>query len=177
MKDLSMHILDIVGNSIRSGASLIKVSLEIVVGEEALILCISDNGCGMSSEMVAKVTDPFVTSRTTRKVGLGLPFLKMNAEQTGGSLKIESEKDEGTLVEALFYKYHIDCIPMGDLKGTMALIMSGNTDVDFVLSLKRGSNTFEIRSSDIKEVLGDVSINHPKVGRFIKEMMDFSLLE
>lgn len=177
MKDISDHILDIVGNSIRAGASMIEVNLEVLMREEALVLRIRDNGCGMSAEMVAKVTDPFVTSRTTRKVGLGLPFLKMNAEQTGGSLKVASDEGKGTLVEALFYHHHIDCVPMGDLKGSMALIMSGNPNVDFVLSLKRGSDTFEIKSADIKEVLGDVPINHPKVGRFIKEMMDFSLLE
>jgi signal transduction histidine kinase len=177
MKDISQHLLDIVGNSIRAGASLIEVGLEVLVSEEVLVLQIRDNGCGMSPEMVATVTDPFVTSRTTRKVGLGLPFLKMNAEQTGGFIKVESEEGQGTLVEALFYHHHIDCVPMGDLKGTMALIMSGNPNVDFVLSLKRGSDTFEIKSADIKEVLGDVSINHPKVGRFIKEMLDFSLLD
>lgn len=177
MKDLSEHIMDIAGNSIRAGASLIEVSLEVLMPERALVLGIRDNGCGMSAEMVAKVTDPFVTSRTTRKVGLGLPFLKMNAEQTGGWLKVVSEEGIGTLVEALFYQHHIDCVPMGDLKGSMALIMSGNPNVDFVLSLKRGADTFEIKSADIKEVLGDVPINHPRVGRFIKDMMDFSLME
>ena len=177
MKDLSDHLLDIVGNSIRAGASLIEVSLEVLLDEEALVLRIRDNGCGMSPELVAKVTDPFVTSRTTRKVGLGLPFLKMNAQQTGGSLKVESEEGAGTLAEAVFYRHHIDCVPMGDLKESMALIMSGNPEVDFVLSLKRGAETFEIKSADIKEVLADVPINHPKVGRFLKEMMDFSLLE
>ncbi len=177
MKDLSEHILDIVGNSIRAGALLIEIGLEVLVIEKVLILRIRDNGCGMSEEMVARVTDPFVTSRTTRKVGLGLPFLKMNAELTGGAVKVASEEGKGTLVEALFYHHHIDFVPRGDLKGSMALIMSGNPNVDFVLSLKRGSDAFEIKSADIKEVLGDVPINHPKVGRFIKEMMDFSLLE
>lgn len=177
MKNLSDHILDIVGNSIRAGASLIEIGLEMRLKEQALVLRIRDNGCGMSAEMVAKVTDPFVTSRTTRKVGLGLAFLKMNAEQTGGSLVVHSEEGKGTLVEVWFYNHHIDCVPMGDLKGSMALIMSGNPKVDFVLSLKRGADTFEIKSADIKEVLGDVPIHHPKVGRFIKEMMDFSLLD
>jgi signal transduction histidine kinase len=177
MKDLSQHLLDIVGNSLRAGASLIEIGMEVLESEEALVLSIRDNGCGMSPEMVAQVTDPFFTSRTTRKVGLGLPFLKMNTEQTGGSIRIESEEGKGTRVEALFYHHHIDCIPMGDLKGVMALIMSGNPNADFVLTLKRGSNTFEIKSVDIKEVLGDVRINHPRVTRFIKEMLDFSLLE
>src|SRR5690606_6246837 len=176
MKDLSDHLLDIVGNSIRAGASLVEVGLEVLVHQQALVLRIRDNGCGMSAEMVAKVTDPFVTSRTTRKVGLGLAFLKMNAEQTGGWLKVASEEGIGTLVEALFYQYHIDCVPTGDLKGSMALILSGNPNVDFVLSLKKGADNFEIKSADIKEVLGDVPINHPKVGRFLKDMMDFSFL-
>jgi hypothetical protein len=177
MKDLSDHLLDIVGNSIRAGASLVEVGLEVLVHQQALVLRIRDNGCGMSAEMVAKVTDPFVTSRSTRKVGLGLAFLKMNAEQTGGWLKVASEEGIGTLVEALFYQHHIDCVPMGDLKGSMALILSGNPNVDFVLSLKKGADNFEIKSADIKEVLGDVPINHPKVGRFLKDMMDFSFLE
>ncbi|GAO30121.1 ATP-binding protein [Geofilum rubicundum] len=120
MKDVSQHLLDIVGNSLRAGASLIEVGMEILEREEALVLSIRDNGCGMSPEMVATVTDPFITSRSTRKVGLGLPFLKMNAEQTGGSIKVESEEGKGTLVEARFYYHHIDCVPMGDLKGTLA---------------------------------------------------------
>ena len=124
MRDLSLHIIDIVQNSVRADATLVNLTIEI--SGEVLIIRIGDNGCGMTAETLQKVTDPFYTTRTTRKVGLGLPFFKQSAEQSGGELIIESEVGMGTVVTATFGLHHLDRPPMGDLSETVSLVMSGN---------------------------------------------------
>jgi anti-sigma regulatory factor (Ser/Thr protein kinase) len=172
MRDLSMHIIDIVQNSVRAGASFVKINIEVKEPGNVLVLEISDNGCGMDSEMVKSVVDPFVTSRTKRKVGLGLPFLKMNAENTGGNISIESEPGKGTVVTALFYLSHIDCIPFGDVSGSVALTISGNPNVDFVFGFRGSNGDFLLDSREIKKELDGISIGHPKVVTFLKEMIE-----
>ena len=123
MKELSLHILDIAQNSISAGCTELELSL--TEGDGQLTLIIRDNGRGMAPEFLASVTDPFTTTRTTRKVGLGLPLLRMAAEQTGGSLAIESTVGVGTTVTARFCTGHIDCPPLGDMAGTVALLVQG----------------------------------------------------
>lgn len=176
MKDLAMHIMDITRNSVRAGASLIGIRLDVYKAEKLLKMTIKDNGCGMDSEMILRVTDPFVTSRTTRKVGLGLPFLKMNAEQTGGALSIQSKPGEGTVVTATFYCSHIDCVPLGDIQGTVALIMSGNPNQDFEFEICKDESLFALKSTEIKEALDGISIANPSVAKMIGEMVDTNLL-
>lgn len=176
MKDLAMHIMDITRNSVRAGASLIGIRLDVFKTENVLQMTIKDNGCGMDSDMILRVTDPFVTSRTTRKVGLGLPFLKMNAEQTGGALSIQSQPGEGTVVTATFIYSHIDCIPLGDIQGTIALIMSGNPNQEFEFEICMDELVFTLKSIEIKEALDGISIANPAVAKMIGEMVDTSLL-
>ncbi len=173
MKDLSMHILDITENSVKAGASEIKIELQYKADEIRLTIC--DNGCGMDEETVKRVTDPYTTSRTTRKVGLGLPFLKMNAEMTGGGIIVESEPGKGTRIKALFKTAHIDCIPDGDLPGTFALLMTGHPDINFKIEVMRGEDSFLITSNEIKEALEGISISHPKVHIFIRNMLKEAL--
>lgn len=115
MQTLSDHILDIAQNSIRAQASRVEIDLQENATEDSLVITIKDNGCGMDEAIVAKVTDPFFTSRTVRKVGLGIPLFKQNAEATGGNLKIESKTGEGTIIEAKFGLSHWDRPPMGDI--------------------------------------------------------------
>ncbi len=164
-----MHILDIAENSIKAGAA--QVEVELCYAESRLELTIRDNGCGMDKEMVKGITDPYATSRTTRKVGLGLPFLKMNAEQTGGSVDISSELGTGTVVKAVFITGHIDCVPPGDLPSSLALLMTGNPDVNFVIRIIKVHDAFEVSSAEINEVLDGIPISHPKVGVFVRNML------
>jgi hypothetical protein len=169
MKDLSMHILDIAENSVKAKATQVDVELKYV--DDVLEMTIHDNGCGMDVEMGRNITDPFVTSRTSRKVGLGLPFLKMNAEQTGGSVIVESDLGKGTTVKATFVMSHIDCVPQGNLASTLALLMTGNPDVNIRISIVKKDVNFEISSEEINEILDGVPISHPKVGIFIRNII------
>ena len=175
MKDLSMHIMDIAQNSVRGKAHLVQVA--IVEKGEDLIIHVEDDGVGMDAETVAKVTDPFYTSRTTRKVGLGIPLIKQNAEQTDGKLDLTSELGKGTILRAIFGRYHIDRPPMGDIPGTVAQLISGNSELDFVFSYEKDGETYRLDSREVKEILGDVDIRLPKVANFLKQMIDENLKE
>ncbi len=177
MRDISMHILDIAGNSVRAGASLIEVSVVENPDEDTLVLTIKDNGCGMDTETMAKAMDPFFTSRLTRKVGLGIPLLKQNAEQTGGNMVIESQPGKGTLLTATFTRSHIDRPPMGDLAGTLSLMVSGNPGVDFNFVHRIKENEYVFDSRVVKSVLDGVEITQPSVIKFLKEMIKENLLE
>ncbi|MEG2120001.1 MAG: ATP-binding protein, partial [Pseudoflavonifractor sp.] len=158
MKDLSLHVLDIAQNSISAGAAQLEISL--TEGDTLLTLSLADDGRGMSPEFLAAVTDPFTTTRTTRKVGLGLPLLRMAAEQTGGSLTIESAVGVGTTVTAVFAAHHIDTPPVGDMAGTVALILQGAPELELVYT--RNGTAFDTRA--IRAVLGpDISLSAPEV--------------
>ncbi len=169
MKDISFHITDITENCIRAGAGWMEISL--AVDGMALTLTVADNGSGMSAETIRKATDPFYTTRTTRKVGLGLPFLIQNAEQSGGGVKIESEVGVGTRVAATFMLDNIDCPPVGDLADTLMLVITGNPDIDTIVTLSCGGESFRISTSDIKEILDGVPIGHPEVATMVKEII------
>lgn len=170
MKELSLHLLDIAQNSVTAGAGQIDVSLE----EDERQLCrmvIADNGRGMSPELLAQVTDPFTTTRTTRKVGMGLPLLRLTAEQTGGALELESAPGVGTTVTAHICTGHIDCPPMGDLPATLALLIQGAPQVEWTFrhTTPRGAYTLDTRQ--LRAVLGDVPLNEPEVVLWIREYL------
>ncbi len=173
MKELSLNILDIVKNSVKAKASLIGITLAET--EETLTLTITDNGCGMLPEVLRGVIDPFYTTRTTRKVGLGIPLLKLAAEQTGGEVRIESTHESlsatchGTTVTAVFYKKHIDFTPLGDLASTMVTLIQGSPEIDFDLIHTSPTRTVQLRTSEMREVLGDVPLNTPEVLTWIDQ--------
>lgn len=171
MKDLSMHIMDILQNSIRAEAK--DITLEVIENEEddALVLRFIDNGCGMDSEMVQKVVNPFFTTRTTRKVGLGLPLLKQNTEQTGGSLDIQSEKGKGTTVTAVFGLTHLDRPPMGDLAGAVVLTASASSDIHFVFHYKTDRTEYVFDTDEVKQALDGMSIQQPQIVQYLIEMV------
>ncbi|MDP4289824.1 MAG: ATP-binding protein [Bacteroidota bacterium] len=177
MKDLSLHILDIVQNSITANASFIEISIEESHKANKYILKIKDNGKGMSPEMAEKVTDPYVTSRTTRKVGLGLPLLKMNAERTGGQLEIISEEGKGTEVVAVFILNNIDRLPLGDIAGTIVLLASANPTIEFVYSHIVDGERYIFDTREVKEALNEVSINDIHIFKYLKEMINENLDE
>jgi hypothetical protein len=177
MKDLALHILDILQNSVVAGAKLIKVQIDEIPGEDNYLLKFTDNGKGMDAEMVQQVADPFFTTRTTRKVGLGLPLLKQNAERTGGSLWIKSTPGAGTEVFVTFGYSHIDKLPTGDIAGTFALTVSSYPEIDFIYTHKTPTGTFVFDTFEIKETLEDVPINNPQVITFIKDLIRDNLKE
>ena len=173
MKELSLNILDIAENSVRANATLINIT--IIEDSETLKVTIGDNGCGMTKEILENVTNPFCTTRTTRKVGLGIPLLKLQAEQTGGSVTIVSRHESefpdthGTETQALFYKNHIDMTPLGDIIATVITLIQCNPHLDFLFTHTALNGEVKLDTRELREVLGDVPLNTVEVIMWIKE--------
>ncbi len=172
MRELSLNILDIAQNSIAAGASLISIEVAEDTVKQELLISISDNGCGMTQEQVSNVLDPFFTTRTTRKVGMGIPLFKLAAEQTGGSLRIESKKGKGTTTAALFRTDSIDFTPLGDVTSTVVILITMNTDRDFIYKRSRNSESFVLSTAEMKEILGGVPLNEPEVVEWMKDYIN-----
>lgn len=171
MPEISLNILDVAENSIRAGASLIEIFISVQNEEDKLRVMIRDNGCGMDEEQVKKVQDPFFTTRKTRKVGLGVPFFKQAAECTGGSFSIQSKKDKGTVVEAVFKLSSIDRMPLGDINSVVYTLIVFNETVDFIYTYEFDKNRFVLDTREMKEILGDVSFQSYEVSSFLKEYL------
>ncbi len=171
MKDLSLHILDIVQNSVRANATEISIDIAEDKQSNLLSIAVRDNGKGMPLDQIQKATDPFFTTRTTRKVGLGLPLLKQIAEMCGGNFRLESVVGKGTSLKVDFELDHIDRPDMGDIPATMKALIAGSPDIDFSLSYVADDKMYRISTIDIKEMLEDVSIQEPAVLRFVEEMI------
>jgi anti-sigma regulatory factor (Ser/Thr protein kinase) len=169
MQDLSLHILDIAENSITAGADRIKIRIVEDIGANLFLMEISDNGRGMDKEMFEHASDPFYTTRTTRKVGLGIPLLAQSAKDCNGNLKINTEKGKGTTITATFQHDHIDRKPLGDIEKTMIVLIASNPDIDFILEHSRNSDLYILDTSEIKKELGDVPINNMEVIKIIKD--------
>ena len=171
MKDLSLNLLDIAENSVKAGASLTQ--LLITEQDGVLTFRVVDDGCGMTEEVLRGVTDPFYTTRTTRKVGLGLPLLRMAAEQTGGSMEVASRHKDthpdnhGTEVTAVFHTDHIDCPPVGDLTATVTTLIQGHPDTDFHFVHTMGEKQVELDTRQLREILGEVSLAEYEVLQWI----------
>lgn len=164
MRDISLHLMDIIQNSIRAGASLVETRIDLKA-DGALHLAVKDDGCGMDEEMVRNVTSPFVTSRTTRKIGLGIPLLMQNAVLSGGSVNITSAPGKGTEVIAVFDTSSIDCLPLGDIAGTFGTLVMANPErPDFSLTCSSpAGETMSFSTVEVRSVLGDVPLNEPDV--------------
>lgn len=174
MDNLSFHLTDITANSVRAGATCIDLRIEIEA--DRIRLSVKDNGRGMNAEAIQRAIDPFYTTRTTRKVGLGLPFLKQNAEQTGGHLSIRSTPGEGTLVTACFVASHIDCPPWGDLAGTVAMLITGNPELNLRFTYRKAPlPPFSLTTADLKEALDGMPVSHPQVTTWLKELLKANL--
>ena len=173
MRELSLNVMDIVQNSVRAGASLITVQVAESKKHDTLIITITDNGCGMSAEQVKSVIDPFFTTRTTRKVGLGVPLFKMEAEMTGGELRIVSEPGKGTAVTAEFVPSHVDFIPLGDINATVLLLITCNTDRDFVFHRRIDDREFTLDTRELRGILGEeVELNMPDVVAWMRDFLN-----
>ena len=171
MTELSLNILDVAENSVKAGAPLTEISVTVSSCKNFLEIIIKDNGCGMSAEQVKKVIDPFYTTRTTRKVGLGVPFFKESAEIAGGSFSITSELGVGTTVKAVYQLDHVDRMPMGDLTATMHTLITMHSDLDFLFTYKVNENEFVLDTRELREILGDISFKEFEISNYIKEYL------
>jgi hypothetical protein len=172
LTELSLHVLDIANNSIRAGADLIEIKIDIQKELDTLAIEIADNGCGMTAEQLNRVEDPFFTTRNTRKIGLGVPFFKMAAISTGGSFNISSAPKKGTTVTALFNLSHIDRMPLGDMNRTMLTLITLNTQIDFVYTYRYDNRQFTLDTRQFRQILNDVPLNNPEVSAYIKDFLD-----
>ena len=175
MKELSLNILDVAENSVKAGASLTQILL--TEHQSVLTLQIVDDGCGMSEEAIRSVTDPFYTTRQTRKVGMGIPLLKLACEQAGGEFAIESVSEDvdpvghGTHVRATFCTDNIDFTPLGDVRGTMLTLIQGHPDTDFLFLHETDEGVVKLDTRELREVLEDVPLNSYDVMEWVGEYL------
>ncbi len=176
MRDLSLHLLDLAQNSITAGASLVTIRIRVDAAGLVTMELI-DDGKGMSPELLERVTSPFATTRTTRKVGLGIPMMKENAEKAGGSFHLESEEGKGTKLTATLDTTNIDCLPLGDLTGTLlSLMLTNPLQPDFLFEggTVKGECRFDTR--EVRAALGsDIPFNEPAVAQWLKEALEEEL--
>lgn len=177
MNDLSLHIIDIIQNSLSAGARLIKLTVNENIKEDLLTIEIEDNGKGMTAQQVMSLEDPFFTSRTTRRVGMGIPLFKQSALQSGGDLIVLSEPGVGTKVTATFKHSHIDRPPLGDLANSFILMVSANPERDFYFSYIYNGTEYHFDSVEVKEVLEGLPVNEPSVIRMLTGMVDENIKE
>lgn len=172
MPDLSLNVLDVAENSTRAGASLVSITVLADTRRDTLIITIEDNGCGMTKEQVSQVTDPFFTTRTTRKVGLGVPFFKYAAESTGGAFTIDSTVGSGTTVTASFVLSHIDRMPLGDMNQTIQTLIVCHPEIDFLYRYGYNDREFSLDTREMRQILGaDIPLNAPEVSQYIMEYL------
>ncbi len=176
MKELSLNILDITENSLKAKATLVEILL--TENDDTLTITIKDNGTGMTKEILEQVRNPFYTTRTTRKVGMGIPLFQFAAEQTGGNVSIESRHNEifpdnhGTTVSALFYKRHIDFTPLGDMVSTVVTLIQGHPDIDFSFEHRVNDKIVKLDTNELRAVLDDVPLDTFEVLIWIKENLE-----
>ncbi|MBA4375017.1 MAG: ATP-binding protein [Anaerolinea sp.] len=177
MRELSLHILDIAENSVSAKAK--NITIEIVEDTKAdlLKLSVQDDGRGMDSEMLVKVVDPFVTSRTTRKVGLGIPLLKAAAEECNGSFEITSRIGEGTKLIVQFQHSHIDRMPLGDYTTTILHLVIANPQVHWMFLYRYNDQSFNFNDEPIKAELGGISMSEPLILNWIREMLESGIAD
>jgi len=178
MRELSLHILDIIENSRKAEADLIKIKIEENLADNLLRIVIEDNGSGIDQKKLEKITDPFITSRTTREVGLGLSLFKSAAESCEGDFEIDSEINQGTRVTADFKYDHIDRAPLGDITTTISnFVASSGDQVDLVYQHYYQEKCFKFDTREIKSELEDLSIQSRQVTAWIREYIEENLAE
>lgn len=171
MPEISLNVLDVAQNSISAGAKLIEISVTADRKKDILSITIKDDGCGMTQETIKRVSDPFFTTRTTRRVGLGIPFFQYAATVTGGSFDIQSTVGLGTQVTANFVLSHIDRMPLGDMTSTMHTLITMNSRIDFLYTYTVDERSFTLDTREFRIILGDVPFDIPDVSVFIKEFL------
>jgi anti-sigma regulatory factor (Ser/Thr protein kinase) len=172
LRELALHLLDIAENSVSAKADTIRIRVEENHATDRLRMSVEDNGAGMSAEMIARVTDPFFTSRTTRKVGLGIPLLKAAAEGCAGGLTIQSQVGQGTCVSVEFQLSHIDRMPLGSLATTTLTLLVGSPEVHWILTYTVDERTFEFDDQPVKEVLEGIPLSDPEILKYLRSVLE-----
>ncbi len=169
MEDLSLHILDIAENSLTAGAKNIRIKIIEDIKKNLFLIEISDTGKGMDEEMLKNVYDPFYTTKTTRRTGLGIPLLAQAARESMGDINITTKKGKGTTITATFQYNHIDRKPLGDIGKTLIVLIASNPDIDFILEHKKDDRAYFLDTAEIKKKLDDIPISTPEVIKIIKD--------
>ena len=172
MRDLSLHLLDIIGNSLNAGATTIIVELQADPLADLFEMIIRDNGKGMDETIVNRVTDPFFTTRTTRPVGLGIPLLKELCELTGGKLSIRSHVGQGTELQARLGLSSIDRLPLGSISETFTALVLTDPSIDYTLNMRSPGKSFELDFAEVRNQLADVALNEPIVIDWLSQIID-----
>lgn len=172
MEDISLHILDIVENSITAGAKNVSIKIVEDRKEDLLELEIQDDGKGMDEKLVRQVTDPFVTTKVGKKTGFGLALLAEAAKSAGGSFSVESKKGEGTVIHSSFQYEHWDRKPMGNIKETLLCLIVSNPDIHFTCTYRKENKIYKVDTEMLKKKAGKASRNLPQWIRFLKENLD-----
>jgi hypothetical protein len=172
VEEISLHVLDIVENAIGALATFIRIEIDEQEADDTLTVQVTDNGRGMPAELAEKADDPFVTTRTTRSVGLGLPLFKQGAAATGGTFEVHSEMGAGTRVRAVYRRSHIDRPPLGDMAGTVLALIAVNPDIDFEYAHRYGDRSFTLNTREVREKLGDdVPLSAPMVQAWLRDYL------
>jgi hypothetical protein len=172
MRELSLHILDLLQNAVEAGATRIALTIEEDSSRDSLTVTVQDNGRGMPPELATRVLDPFVTTRQTRHVGLGLPLLAAAAEQAGGGVEVHSVPGEGTVVTAGFALDHWDRAPLGDLPGTLLAALLARDPVELLYVHRVDGREFRCDTAELREVLGGIPLTHPPVRAWLREYLE-----
>ncbi len=177
MKNIALHILDLVQNSARAKARKIMVSINEDTMNDRYLLSIEDDGEGMEEDQVLQATNPFYTSRTTRKVGLGLPLIQLNAERTGGSFNLVSTPRKGTRLEASFVLSHPDRLPLGEIDDVLVLLAVGLPHQRLIYEHKTAFGLYHFDTEAIREIIGNIQDSNTEIRKFMKEMIIENLKE
>jgi hypothetical protein len=172
LKEIALHLLDIAENSVTAGAKTIEITVEEDLANDKLKLSVQDDGRGMDETLLARVGDPFMTSRTTRKVGLGIPLLKAAAEACNGHLSLTSAPGQGTRLEAEFQRSHIDRMPLGDLAGTILTLVVSFPEIHWLFHYRANGVAFTFDDEPIKKELGEIPLAEPDILSFIRELLE-----
>ncbi|MCQ2286489.1 MAG: ATP-binding protein [Bacteroidales bacterium] len=171
MRDIASHLLDLFQNAITAKATRIELSItENSINQTLTIIC-KDNGKGMESELCQQADEPFITTKGENSVGLGLALLKQNAEMTGGKFDIQSSTGKGTTVTVQFISTHLDCKPLGDIAGTLALTIGTNSTIDFSFHYQSNTSEFNLTTPQLKKALTPLPLHHPQAISLIKELI------
>lgn len=177
MKELALHLLDLAENSVSAQAQQVSLSVLEDPTRDDLRLVVADDGCGMDAATAARIVDPFYTSRSTRRVGLGLPLLKLAAEAAAGGLEVQSAVGQGTTITVWFQRSHIDRMPLGDLAGTWLSLLVGHPEVHWLFRYTAGEVAFELDDAALKHTLGEVPLTEPGVLEYIREWLEAGVAE
>lgn len=177
MKEIALHLMDIAENSVAAGGRNIHIEVHEDLGSDLLTACVTDDGRGMDVETAQRVLDPFYTTRTTRKVGLGIPLLKLAAEMSEGGISLVTEPDKGAKIEATFRHSHIDRMPLGDIASTFLALLVSHPEIhwtfDYKTTSKNGNvDNFEFDDTELKNELGEMSMTEPEILKFVRGLIE-----